>query len=120
MKKRLLAVAAIGIGLSLVAAPVFADSACDGVKTAVLGEGNCYSGGADGIVQLLSEIVDILTVGVGILAVIGITVVGIQYLTASGNEEKTRKAKRRILEIVIGLVVYVLIYGILKWLAMAQ
>ena len=57
-----------------------------------------------------------MTVGIGILGVVGITIVGIQYLTAGGNEEKTRKAKRRLYEIVIGLVAYVLIYAFLQWL----
>ena len=42
--------------------------------------------------------------------------VGIQYLTAGGNEEQTRKAKRRMLEIVIGIVAYVILYAGLRWL----
>ena len=64
----------------------------------------------------VQTILDIMTVGVGVLGIIGITIVGIQYLTAGGSEDKTRKAKRRMFEIVIGLVAYVLIYAILKWL----
>jgi hypothetical protein len=58
----------------------------------------------------------VLTVGIGVLGVLGITVVGIQYLTAGGSEEQTRKAKRRLFEIIIGLVGYVLIYALLKFL----
>ena len=58
----------------------------------------------------------VMTIGIGILGVIGISITGIQYLTAGGSEEKTRKAKRRMFEIVIGLVAYVLIYAALKWL----
>ena len=81
----------------------------DCVETAILD-------GCNGIGGLVLSIVDFLTAGVGILGVIGITVVGIQYLTAGGNEEKTRKAKRRMLEIVIGILAYVIMYAILKWL----
>ena len=72
--------------------------------------------GSDGVMCVLEMVVDILTIGVGVLGVLGITIVGIQYLTAGGNEEQTRKAKRRMFEIVIGLVVYVLAYSLLKWL----
>ena len=36
--------------------------------------------------------------------------------TAGGSEEKTRKAKRRMFEIVIGLVAYVVLYAFVKWL----
>ena len=57
-----------------------------------------------------------MSIGVGILGVVGITIVGIQYLTAGGNEEKTRTAKRRILDIVIGLAAYAAAYWILQWL----
>ena len=57
-----------------------------------------------------------MTIGIGILGVIGISVVGIQYLTAGGSEEKTRKAKQRMLEIVIGLAVYAVMYAVLSWL----
>jgi len=70
----------------------------------------------DGIMCILELVIDIMTIGVGILGVIGITVVGIQYLTAGGNEEKTRKSKTRMFEIIIGLVAYALIYTVLKWL----
>ncbi len=74
------------------------------------------SGKGEGIVCILTMVVDVLTVGIGVLGVLGITVVGIQYLTAGGSEEQTRKAKRRLFEIIIGLVGYVLVYALLKFL----
>ena len=58
----------------------------------------------------------ILTIGIGVTALIGITISGITYLTAKDNVEKTTKAKRRIFEIVIGLVAYAAIWGILTFL----
>ena len=51
-----------------------------------------------------------------ILGVIGISLVGVQYLTAGGDEGKVRKAKQRMLEIVIGLVLYALAYALMAWL----
>ncbi len=72
--------------------------------------------GCQGIDGVLNLVIDIMTIGIGILGVIGITVVGIQYLTAGGSEEKTRKAKRRLFEIIIGLVVYAVFYAILSFL----
>ena len=82
------------------------------VETAIL-DGNQ---GVEGVVRL---VVDVMSVGVGILGVIGISIVGIQYLTAGGNEEQTRKAKRRMYEIVLGLVLYAALYAVLKWLRVA-
>ena len=57
-----------------------------------------------------------MTIGVGILGVIGISITGIQYLTAGGNEEKTRKAKQRMFEIIIGLAVYAVFFLFLQWI----
>ncbi len=82
------------------------------------GEVNCSCDDGEGssVTDTLNLVVDIMTIGIGILGVIGITIVGIQYLTAGGSEEKTRKAKRRMFEIVIGLVAYVVLYAFVKWL----
>ena len=69
-----------------------------------------------GIYMILTLIVDILTFGVGIAAAIGIGIAGTTYLTAKGNEQQAAKAKRRIYEIVIGIVAYVAIYASLNFL----
>lgn len=60
-------------------------------------------------------ILDIITSATGILAVVGLSIVGIQYLTAKGNEQQTTKAKQRILEIVIGVVAYAVLYAALNF-----
>ena len=132
MKKIILAIAAVMMGGIMMIGPVFAETC---TITSVLGDKkcdrnpngevyriengpyNCSCDGGDGgaTVDILELVLDIFSVVVGILAVIGITIVGIQYLTAGGSEEKTRKAKRRMLEIVIGIVLYVLLYALLKW-----
>ena len=114
MKKLLSFLAATAIAFSAFTAPAFAADAKDtSVETAILtGCGQAE----DGTQCILKLVVDIMSIGVGILGVIGITVVGIQYLTAGGDEGKTKKAKQRMFEIVIGLVAYVVIYAALRWL----
>ena len=77
---------------------------------------SCDNGGGSSIVDILQLIINILSVLIGVLAAIGVAVTGVQYLTAGGNEEKTRKAKRRLFEIVIGVAAYVLLYVFLNWL----
>lgn len=84
------------------------------VDTAILKDCGSKDGG-DGIVCILNLVVDIMTIGVGILGVVAISVVGIQYLTAGDSEEKVRTAKRRLFEIIIGLAVYAVIFALLKW-----
>lgn len=129
MKKILLSIAAALIGISglFAATPVFAMTAeeCEaagGVYTAILGEDNCVINDSDGsgIKGILNLVLDVMTVIAGIVGAIGITVVGIQYLTAADSEEKVRKSKRRMFEIILGFVAYILIYALLKWLGVAN
>lgn len=86
---------------------------CGGVETSII---ECSDTGAGSIRELLRLVINITTAGISILAVIGITIMGIQYLTAGGNEQQATKAKRRLYEIIIGLAVYVLLFGIAQWL----
>lgn len=87
------------------------------IETSILGGGGeyCNDGKGSSVTNILNLIIELMTIGIGILGVLGITIVGIQYLTAGGNEEKARKAKRRIFEIVIGLALYVIVYALLKF-----
>ena len=86
------------------------DDCTDGVKTALFG---CYKGGVWGILGLA---IDILTIGIGAAAVIGIIISGIQYATASGAPATVTKAKNRLFQILIGLLVYGVFYGLMRWL----
>ena len=122
MKKIIISIATFIFGLSVVAQPVLATSVPqtfgDESHYAILkdcGEA-AEKNGEKGVICVLKMVVNIMTIGVGILGAIGITVSGIQYLTAGGNEEQTRKAKRRIFEIVIGLAAFVLMNLFLNWL----
>ena len=86
---------------------------CGGVETSLI---ECPEGGDGGIYHILALIIDIMGIGIGILGVIGISWAGVEYITAGGSEEKTIKAKRRIYEIVLGLVCYAAIVGLSQWL----
>ena len=88
---------------------VFADSSSV-VETNFFGNIKDDSEGC-GIYTILNLVVDILSIGIILLAVIGVTIVGIKYLTAKDNTDQTKKAKNRMLEIVIGLVAYAVLYA---------
>lgn len=125
MKKIFVAAMVFMLGLSFLGSPAMATKQTvifgDQVEAAILkdcaGEEN---GHGESIACILKLVVNIMTIGIGILGVIGISVAGIQYLTAGGNEEKTRKAKRRIFEVVIGMAVYVVLFGIIQWLGLER
>jgi F0F1-type ATP synthase membrane subunit c/vacuolar-type H+-ATPase subunit K len=59
---------------------------------------------------------DILTIVVGLICIIGIAIIGIQYLTAPQNSPKLHQTKRHLFEIIAGFVLYALIYALMHWL----
>ncbi len=74
------------------------------------------SDGKEGIIEVLKIAVNIMSALIVVLAIVGIVISGVQYLTAGGNEDQIKKSKRRIFEIVIGMAAYAVLYGFLSWL----
>lgn len=93
-------------------APTFAD---DIIETTFFGNLKDDGEGC-GIFTVLDLVLQILAGGVGIAAVIGISISGVMYLTAKDNEAQVTKAKSRIFNIVIGVVAFVIIYAGLVFL----
>ncbi|MDO4987395.1 MAG: hypothetical protein Q4E46_03775 [Candidatus Saccharibacteria bacterium] len=88
---------------------------CNGVETAIV---NCADDGkaGSGIYAILRIVLNILTMGIGILGTAGLIVAGAQYMSAKGDPSLIVKAKTRILNIVIGLIGYSVMYGLLLWI----
>ena len=98
---------------NMCARPAFAAGMSDS-DTSIIKCGN-YEGGK-GIKCLLKIVVTVLTYGIGILGVVGMMISGIQYITSSGDPAKMTKAKNRILQIVIGLIIYAVMWAALNFL----
>jgi lysylphosphatidylglycerol synthetase-like protein (DUF2156 family) len=58
-----------------------------------------------------------ITLGfIGLIFLIMIIYSGVQWMTSAGNEEKITKAKQRIINSVIGVVIILLSYAIANWI----
>ena len=72
----------------------------------------CSSAESDGegtIKNIIKFVVDTMTIGISILGTVGIIWSGYLIMTARDNAEQVKKAKNRIIEIVIGLTLWVLL-----------
>lgn len=89
-----------------------------GVKTAILKDCGDEAGGVngEGIFCIVGIGLNILTYGVGILGTLGLVISGVQYATAAGDPARMTKAKSRIFQIVIGLVLYAIMYVLISFL----
>lgn len=65
---------------------------------------------------ILKLVLNILVYGLGAAAVLGVIIAGIQYMTARDDVAQVAKAKKRLIEIVIGLVAWALMFTVLNWL----
>ena len=74
----------------------------------------CFKNNA--IVKDLNDIVDVLSAGVGVV-VIGTIITGaIQYIMAGDKSESVAKARQRITNGVLALVLYLVIFAFLQWI----
>lgn len=121
MMKKILAILVMiltGAGiLTLASTAVYADNC---VETSIIqtedGKFCDDSNNGDGIYRILNIVVNVLTMGVGVLGTLGIIIAGIQYMTASGNEQQMAKAKKRIIEVALGLIVFGVMWVVLQFL----
>lgn len=68
------------------------------------------------IEDILNMILVVVTTGVGIAAVGSIVFAGILYITARDNAAQVSKAKTMIMNTIIGVVAYVLMWAFLEWI----
>ncbi len=68
------------------------------------------------IKDILGLALNILVYGLGVAATLGVIIAGIMYMTARDSEQQVAQAKKRLYEIVIGLVAWALMYAVLNWL----
>lgn len=94
------------------------EARCGGVDTAII---NCSQGGGSkvedtGVWGILVFVINILTAGVGVLALVGIVYGAILYTSAGGNPEQVKKARTVFVNVVIGVVSFGAMFTLLNFL----
>jgi hypothetical protein len=73
-----------------------------------------FSGGSNTISGVVTRIVEIALALAGLIAILFLIIGGFRYVTAGGNEETAESAKKTILNAIIGIIVIILSYVILR------
>ena len=125
IKQTIILLAAV-IGISgLFAGPFVSAATCgtDGngnaIDTSIIGcSPKAGANGVEGtaVWSLLLIIINILTAGVGIVAVGGIIYGSVMYATSGGNPENVKKARGIITNVVIGIIAYAFMYTLLNFI----
>lgn len=104
-----LAIAAMSVGL----VPLSAQAAtCGGVTTSI--DYSCGSGNP--IIAFATAIIKYVGGLIGLVVVLMIIIGGVQYAISSGDAKAVAAAKSRIINSVIALILYILMFGILQYL----
>lgn len=110
------------IGSMGLAPKAYAD---DNLQCGVLPQGICDSAKSSGsskdaknsgIWKLLLFVLQIMTGGVILLAIAGVVYGSVLYTSAGGNQEQVKKARTVITNVVIGVLLFVLMFGLANWL----
>ena len=110
---KLLQILSAVVGVSLMLTPVLALAQFTQPSGAGSGLQDTF-GGATNITQLILSIVNILLALAGLIAVLILIIGGFRYVTSFGNEEAVDKAKKMILNAIIGIVVIILSFVIVR------
>ena len=108
MRKKIILALTLAV-ISTILLPKFVFAAnCNGVDTTLI---ECNDGdGANGIWILIGTIINVLAVGILLVATIATIIVGVQYMTARDNPAQVGAAKKRLINMVIGLAAYAFMY----------
>ena len=118
-QKLLYILVAIGIvSAGWLASPTAQAAKCAGVNTSIISckDGDNKKVEDSGVWALLLLTLNIMTAGIGILAVGGIVYGSVLYTSAGDKAEQTKKAIGIITNVVIGIIAYGLMYLVLNFL----
>lgn len=97
---------------TVITAPAFAEC-----ETGILPDDWCKDGG---LMVMVKDIIWIMSLLVWILGGVFITVCGVIWMTAADDPGKVATAKRRILEITIGIILFVAINVVINFLGIGS
>ncbi|MFO0971750.1 MAG: pilin [Candidatus Saccharimonadales bacterium] len=84
--------------------------------TTTVGGGTNEAAADTPFMQRIATYLRWIFVGVGVLAVFGFIISGIQYGAAQDNPQSVAAAKTRIINIIYGAVIFAMMFGLLQWL----
>ncbi|MDL2341583.1 MAG: hypothetical protein QFB87_00705 [Patescibacteria group bacterium] len=70
----------------------------------------------DFIASYVNPFIKLLSAAVGIAVVVGILIGGVEYISSGGDPQKAASGRKHIVNAVIGLVVYIFLFGLINFI----
>lgn len=103
------------IGVLNISSVSAAGDVCSSSASSEVKEAAGCSGGSDDLPDVIVSILNVIIGVAGFISVIWIIIGGVNYMTSSGDPNKTKKARDTILYACIGLVICVLSFAIVNF-----
>lgn len=91
------------------------DEICKGIGIAGGGTSNCDPGNGPKVDDAVAGAINLLSIAVGVIAVIMVIIGGLKYIMSSGDSNNINSAKNTILYAIIGLVIVAFAQIIVKF-----
>lgn len=117
-KKRVISLLAIiSLGVSLIAfSPAQADNSLIGSQEGFNAIGNAYGNNTPQDIRVtVARIINVALSLLGVIFVVLIIIAGFKYMTAAGNEEKTKEAMGTLRTAIIGLLIIMMAWAVTRY-----
>lgn len=91
-------------------------TACTGTHCVAQPSSNCNDNKCDLVALYVNPFINVLSLIVGLVAAASLIIGGIQYITSSGDPQKTSAAKSRIQNTLLAFLAYAFLYAFLNFL----
>lgn len=114
--KKIIKLASVGAGMIIPSITSAYNEVQNGLQTGGL-QGLFGTGGltsSQSLPELIANVIRLMLLFAGAIAVVFVIIGGYQYLTSGGNEETAEKGKKTLINAIIGVIVVVLAYVIIN------
>ena len=106
-------IAAIITGVIFMPRMAMATNSCGGAETSII---SCEGTGSTAIIDIIKQVIKILTAGIGIAAVGAVIYGAFLYTTSEGSPDKIKKAREVWMNTVIGLLMFAFMVAITNFI----
>ena len=106
-------IATVIAGIVFIPKVALAAGSCGGAETSVI---SCEGEGSTAIINIIKQVIKILTAGVGVAAFGAVVYGAFLYTTSEGNPDKVKKAREVWTNTVIGLLMFAFMVAITNFI----
>ena len=106
-------IATVIVGIVFIPKVALAAGSCGGAETSVI---SCEGEGSTAIINIIKQVIKILTAGVGVAAFGAVVYGAFLYTTSEGSPDKVKKAREVWMNTVIGLLMFAFMVAITNFI----